>query len=71
MEDFNRVTQSRSDINIFNLDDRIESMEDLIIAHSKDMPIYHLETLAKFYNTSIDYIVGLTNIKKPYPRVKK
>lgn len=24
--------------------------------------------LALFYQTSIDYIVGLTNIKKPYPR---
>ena len=34
------------------------------------MPIYHLETLAKFYNTSIDYIVGLTNVKEPYPRKK-
>lgn len=34
------------------------------------IPIYHLETLAKFYNTSIDYIVGLTNIKEPYPRKK-
>lgn len=34
------------------------------------MPIYHLEKLALFYNTSIDYIVGLTNEKKPYPRKK-
>ena len=34
------------------------------------IPIYHLETLAIFYNTSIDYIVGLTNIKEPYPRRK-
>lgn len=34
------------------------------------IPIYHLETLARFYNTSIDYIVGLTNIKEPYPRKK-
>lgn len=24
--------------------------------------------LAIFYNTSIDYILGLTNIKEPYPR---
>lgn len=32
------------------------------------MPIYHLQTLALFYNTSIDYIVGLTNKKEPYPR---
>lgn len=27
--------------------------------------------LAKFYNTSTDYILGLTNIKEPYPRNKK
>ena len=27
--------------------------------------------LAIFYNTSIDYILGLTNIKEPYPRTKK
>lgn len=26
--------------------------------------------LALFYNTSIDYILGLTNIKEPYPRKK-
>lgn len=29
-----------------------------------------LITLAKFYNTSIDYILGLTNEKSPYPRAK-
>lgn len=26
--------------------------------------------LAIFYNTSIDYILGITNIKEPYPRKK-
>ena len=26
--------------------------------------------LAIFYNTSTDYILGLTNIKEPYPRKK-
>ena len=26
--------------------------------------------LASFYNTSIDYILGITNEKKPYPRTK-
>lgn len=26
--------------------------------------------LALFYETSIDYILGLTNIKEPYPRKK-
>ncbi len=29
-----------------------------------------LEKLAIFYNTSIDYILGLTNVKEPYPRKK-
>lgn len=31
--------------------------------------IYQLEKLAKFYNTSIDYLVELTNESKPYPRI--
>ena len=26
--------------------------------------------LAVFYNTSVDYLVGLTDIQKPYPRNK-
>lgn len=26
--------------------------------------------LAEFYNTSTDYLLGLTNETKPYPRVK-
>lgn len=34
------------------------------------IPIDRLEQLAKFYDTSIDYIIGLTNEKKPYPRAK-
>jgi len=32
--------------------------------------IYRLETLANFYNTSIDYILGLTDEEKPYKRRK-
>ena len=31
--------------------------------------IYRLETLAEFYNTSTDYLLGLTNETKPYPRI--
>lgn len=27
--------------------------------------------LAFFYNTSVDYILGLTDVQKPYPRSKK
>ena len=32
--------------------------------------IYRLKTLALFYNTSIDYLIGLTDEIKPYPRAK-
>ena len=33
----------------------------------RQIPIELLIILAKFYNTSIDYIVGLTDEKKAYP----
>lgn len=29
---------------------------------NRTIPIYHLITLAKYYHTSIDYLVGLTDI---------
>jgi dipicolinate synthase subunit B len=35
----------------------------------QELPTRHLKTLAKFYNTSADYILGLTNDSKPYKRV--
>lgn len=31
------------------------------------MPIEKYAKLALFYNTSIDYLVGITNERKPYP----
>ena len=31
-------------------------------------PADALIKLAKFYNTSVDYLVGLTDEKEPYPR---
>lgn len=30
----------------------------------------YLIKLAEFYNTSIDYLLGITDIMKPYPRNK-
>ena len=33
-----------------------------------NIPIPILIRLAKFYNTSIDYLLGLTDENKPYPR---
>ena len=35
------------------------------------IPIDLLSKLSKLYNTSIDYIVGFTNISTPYPTNKK
>lgn len=37
----------------------------------REIDINSLKKLALFYNTSIDYIVGLTNNKEPYQRKKK
>lgn len=33
----------------------------------REIPVWALIQLAKYYNTSTDYILGLTNIPKPYP----
>lgn len=38
---------------------------------TREMPYSLLKKIALFYNTSIDYILGLTNEIKPYPRAKK
>lgn len=35
-----------------------------------NIPIPVLVKLADFYKTSIDYLVGLTDVKEPYPRRK-
>ena len=36
-----------------------------------EIPLSKLIILARFYNTSIDYLIGLTNEKKAYPTTKK
>lgn len=36
----------------------------------REFPIDTLVLLAKLYNTSLDYMIGLTNERKPYPRIK-
>lgn len=32
------------------------------------IPINYLYKLAEYYNTSIDYLVGKTDVRKPYPK---
>lgn len=36
----------------------------------RDIPTQVLIKLAQFYNTSVDYLLGLTDEKKPYPNKK-
>lgn len=38
---------------------------------ARTIPIELLNKLADYYNTSIDYIVGRTNERKPYPGKEK
>lgn len=33
-----------------------------------NIPVAALHTLADFYNVSIDYLLGRTNSKQPYPK---
>ena len=33
-----------------------------------NIPLDALEMLADFHNTSVDYLLGRTNVKEPYPR---
>ncbi len=35
---------------------------------TRDIPTQVLIELAAFYKTSTDYILGITDIKKPYPK---
>ena len=37
----------------------------------RSLPIDILKKVAIFYNTSSDYIIGLTNISKAYPRIER
>ncbi len=37
---------------------------------TRQIPVDFLIALSLFYNVNIDYILGLTNEKKPYPRNK-
>lgn len=36
-----------------------------------DIPLWALIKLAEFYDTSTDYILGLTDTRNPYPKARK
>lgn len=37
---------------------------------NQEIPVRHIVTLAKLYNVSADYLLGLTDVPDPYPRSK-
>ena len=34
----------------------------------REIPLHLITMLAQYYHVSIDYLAGLTNVKKPYPK---
>lgn len=36
-----------------------------------NVPVSVLDRLADFYKTSVDYLIGRTDEKKPYPKAKR
>lgn len=37
-------------------------------SHTTEIPLESLIFLAEYYDTSVDYLLGITKHKKPYPR---
>lgn len=37
-------------------------------AHVTEIPLQSLIFLSNYYNTSVDYLLGITNEQKPYPK---
>lgn len=34
---------------------------------TRTIPVEYLMVLAEYYGTSVDYLLGITDVKKPYP----
>ena len=51
--------------NILGIDQRVYSNYE---TGKRLIPVNHLVALALFYKTSLDYLVGLTDEKKAYPK---
>jgi transcriptional regulator with XRE-family HTH domain len=74
--DLQRIRDLREDADLFqwqiakilNISERAYSSYE---TRDRQIPLEVLNNLVDFYNTSVDYIMGRTDIKKPYPRGKK
>lgn len=39
--------------------------------NERNMPLEIIDKLADYYNTSVDYLMGRTDERKPYPKAEK
>ncbi len=72
----NRLKDLREDKDMFQKDiakilDMSQTGYSQYETETNDIPTEVLKKLAVFYDTSIDYILGLTNDIRPYPRKKE
>ncbi|MCI8547257.1 MAG: helix-turn-helix transcriptional regulator [Bacilli bacterium] len=71
----NRLRDLREDKDLFQKDiAKILNMSQTGYSQyeteTNDIPTNILKKLALYYDTSIDYLLGLTDISEPYPRKK-
>lgn len=72
----NRLKDLREDKDMFQKDiakilDMFQTGYSQYETETNDIPTEVLKKLAVFYDTSINYILGLTNDIRPYPRKKE
>ena len=72
----NRLKDLREDKDMFQKDiakilDMSQTGYSQYETETNDIPTEVLKKLAVFYDTSINYILGLTNDIRPYPRKKE
>lgn len=70
---YNRIRDLREDNDLLQID-MADYLKCTQVCYSyyeigkRDVPTDVLIKLADYYNTSVDYLLGLTNVKEPYPR---
>ena len=70
---YKRIREMREDSDLLQKD-IAEYLHCTQVAYSRyelgtrDIPTDVLISLARFHNTSVDYLLGLTNVKDAYPR---
>lgn len=73
---YNRIKDLREDRDLFQKDisnilNITQRNYSYLETGKSDIPTDVLIKLAMFYNVSVDYILGITDIQKPYPRTKR